>query len=605
MIDGVGQRNERILRTRFPGLWESLIRSSEEDSPYPLAVSASASGEPSLCANGRWVHSKMDPRREGARMASIAQGDGPLVVLGFGLGYAAEAAAAADPERPVIVVEKNPRVLLIAFEFRDLSSFLSRDRIAFVVGGEPSALLAALESQKGRPSLLSNRTLRDLDPEWYDEAEHSVRAWKAKDEVNAATLRKFGARWQRNLARNLSLIRDVPGVSGLAGCAAGFPAMLVAAGPTLDEILPKLPDIARRCVVVAVDTSLRAVLAAGVDPDFVVVVDPQYWNARHLDRCQAPRTVLVAESAVYPSVLESTFSRTFLCSSLFPLGKYVEDAVESKGVLGAGGSVATTAWDFTRLLGATPVWVAGLDLAFPDLKTHFKGALFEERTHAEATRTQPGELSSFRALRDGGTFAAPAAAGGTVLTDRRLSLYAAWFESRFRRFPETPCMSLSRRGLRIGGMEAREAEELLALPDRRAEIDRRLGDAFAAVQRRFDEKTAHSRRESAFSRRMAELEQALEALVSVSRDTSATARAALGSEIDGRTLAALEQAEAAVGSSKVKEIAGFLFPPVETLEEELGRDGSDPLRRHVEFAELLYGKLAESAGCTLRLLKKR
>jgi hypothetical protein len=313
---------------------------------------------------------------------------------------------------------------------------------------------------------------------------------------------------------------------------------------------------------------------------------------------------LVAESAVYPAVLGSTFSRAFLCSSLFPLGKFVEDAVDPKGLLGAGGSVATTAWDFARLLGASSVWAAGLDLSFPDLKTHFKGALFEERTHAESTRTQPGELWSFKALRDGLPFSAADASGGSVLTDRRLSLYAAWFENRFRRFPGAAPLSLSRRGLRIGGMETRSIEELLALPDRRAEIDRRLGEAFAGEDRRFLAPAERGRREAAFSRRLEELEAALEALAEISRNAAAEAEAGLGAGIDGRTLEALERAEAAVGSSSVKEIAGFLFPPVAELEAVLERDPEDPLRRHVRFALLLYRRIAENAERTLGLLKK-
>lgn len=604
MTEDVGSKNAALLRSRFPGLWEKLIECSEAEQPYSLSVAGGAKGEPSLSADGRWVHSKFDPRREAERLASLAEGDGPLVVLGFGLGYAAEAAALAAPERLVIVAEKNPRVLALALGTRDLTAFLGRDRLVFVVGGDPSGVLAALDSQKGKPAILSNRTLRELDPAWYDEAENAVRAWKSKDEINAATLKKFGSRWLRNLARNLELIRDVPGVAGLAGCAAGLPALLVAAGPTLDEILPLLPDIARRCVVVAVDTSLRAVLAAGVEPDFVVVVDPQYWNARHLDRCATARAALIAESAVYPSVLESTFSRVFLCSSLFPLGRYVEDAVDPKGALGAGGSVATTAWDFVRLLGASPIWAAGLDLSFPDLKTHFKGALFEERAHAEAQKTAPGELRSFKALRDGLPFTAPDAAGSSVLTDKRLSLYAAWFESRFRRFPEAAPLCLSGRGLRIGGMEPRPPAALTALPERREEIDRRLCGTFASVENRFNEESARRRRTEAFAERVSGLERALRSLIEVARDAERTALAALESRIDGRTLTALDRADAFIRSSEVKEVAGFLFPPTEVLEAEVSSDTADPLRANVEFAKAMYEKLAESAEYNLALLRK-
>jgi hypothetical protein len=229
--------------------------------------------------------------------------------------------------------------------------------------------------EKTAPVVIRNRTLLDLDGEWYGPVESRIRTWTMRDDVNMATLGKFGKRWVRNLSRNMSAIRDLPGISRLTGLAAGdghefasnggngageaLPVFLAAAGPGLDGAGPLLPDIRRRCVVVAVDTSLRFLLRYGVEPDFVLVVDPQFWNSRHLDRCAGgERTRLIAESAVYPPVLRMPFKATYLCGSLFPLGSFIEQQVDPKGLLGAGGSVATTAWDFARVLGAKEIWIA-------------------------------------------------------------------------------------------------------------------------------------------------------------------------------------------------------------------------------------------------------
>jgi hypothetical protein len=415
--------------------------------------------------------------------------------------------------------------------------------------------------------------------------------------VNAATLKKFGHRWVRNLAKNLDSIGTFPRIRPLR-LRRRFPALLLAAGPTLDEILPMLPLLARRCVVVAVDTALRAALSAGVEPDFVVVVDPQYWNARHLDRCAAPRSALIAESAVYPSVLRSRFSRAFLCSSLFPLGKYVEDRVDPKGALGAGGSVATTAWDFVRLLGSSPVWVAGLDLSFPDLKTHFKGALFEERIHAESSRFLPGELSSFGALRNGAPFVSQGADGMPVLTDKRLSLYASWFENRFRLHPEAAPIGLSLRGLRIAGMETGGVEDALALRERREEIDRRLAEVFASADEAFG--GAAVVRSASFGSRVDELEAALRSMVALSREAAEAAEAALSTGHLEGVLPALDRANSRIASSEAVEVAGFLFPASEEIEKELPPGPQDALRRHVAFSRLPTGSWSRARRSTYR-----
>jgi len=634
------EANRKIVRSRFPGLDGILApyftRIIEHGSTLTLMaddgsgsaksperrfqVESAANGEPSLKADGRWVHSRFDPGREGRRLAEEVPGDGTLVVLGFGLGYAAEAACEAGADRAIVIAEKDPGLLALALCARDLTRLLGRERIAFSVPASANSVCAALETVGGKPVVLSCRAFRDLDPVWYDGVEQALRTIQAKDEINSATLRRFGKRWIRNLGTNLEAIRNLPGISRLAGVLEGLPVLLVAAGPTLDECLPHLAELSRRAALVVVDTALRSVLSAGVRPDFIIVVDPQYWNARHLDRCSVPFSTLITESAVYPAVLRMDCGRSFLCSSLFPLGTFVESRVDPKGALGAGGSVATTAWDFARLLGASPLWVAGLDLGFPALKTHFRGALFEERVHTEATRLDTGETRSFRALRDGKPFYALDRSGGRLLTDKRLSLYAAWFEARFARHPEARPFSLSPKGLRIRGMEDTQVEALLNFPECRREIENRLARAFASVDQEFRSPQNREELDRKYVAALSGLRGELVSLRDASRTAVVQARAALEGldrsrlsppDANGledikvsvdQAMQALGIANAMVKESSAKEVAGFLFPPLAELEALLVSDPGEALRRHLELSLLLHERIAEDADFHERVL---
>ena len=51
--------------------------------------------------------------------------------------------------------------------------------------------------------------------------------------------------------------------------------MIVGAGPSLDDSLAALARSRDRAVVLAADTALRPLLAAGIRPDIVAAVDPQ------------------------------------------------------------------------------------------------------------------------------------------------------------------------------------------------------------------------------------------------------------------------------------------------------------------------------------------
>lgn len=596
MTDSLRERNLSVLRQRMPALHQALDRRGSYQVERDVLIQTSTSGDPTMSICGRLVHSRVDPRKEGHRLAALAEGDGPVVIFGFGLGYAAEA---VEAERPIIVVERDPLVFEAALRSRDLTDFLSRPSLAFVIGGaigsRPTDIAAALDAYGGVPALLANKTLRELDAAWYDEAEKIVRAWGLKDEVNTATLRRFGTRWVRNLAANLDAIRDLPGIARLAGFASGYPAMLVAAGPSLDDQLPLMPLFADRCLIICADTALRALLTSGVEPDFVLVVDPQYWNFRHLDHCPAQNSVLITESATYPSVLRARFKRRFLCSSLFPLGAFIEEATDPKGTLGAGGSVATTAWDFARVVGAAPLWFSGLDLGFPDLKTHFKGAMFEERSHALCGRTDTVESRAFSALRSGHPFVAPRAGGGSVLTDKRLSLYGAWFEARFRSYPAYSPRSLSSGGIRIDGMPLADTREILDLAPRRKKIEEIKREAFDRIDSLFNEPNEKDRRAVAFTAAEKSLVEALRELEALAKEGM---RAASSNNREAM-LPILDEINQRIENSAAKQVAGFLFRvPVEN-------ERSDVRERYFDYSMRLYGNLSDSVSFNLALLRKR
>ena len=290
-----------------------------------------------------------------------------------------------------------------------------------------------------------------------------------KDEINERTLERFGTLWLKNMCRNLSNVKELEGINSLKGVFAGLPACVIAAGPSLDTVISILGDINRRCITVCVDTALKSCLKVGFQPDFVVAVDPQYWNVRHLDGLKAPDTVLVAELATYSSVFHFPCKEIMLCSSMYPLGKYIEKFTGEKGELGAGGSVATTAWDFARFLGCTDIYTAGLDLSFPDNKTHFKGSTFEERSHRLSGRLHTAETDSFNALYGAYPFYKTDYNGQPVLTDSRMSLYAWWFESQCAAHPEIHTHTLTPQGLHIPGIVPCSVEKLLSFSDISAE----------------------------------------------------------------------------------------------------------------------------------------
>ena len=469
-------KNLECLKKRFPQLLSTFPSSVTECKNFAtaagIAITDSRSGVPTATCGGLALHSKYNPVQEAERLVCTDEIKSKNVCCfwGFGLGYAPLAFAAAYPEKTLVLVEPNPLFFMTVLETLDFSPVLMHMNCILLIGASAHTVWTVTEKLGIDECAFCNvKSQQTHDENYFLSLNELFERNRKKDEINERTLEKFGTLWLKNMCRNLSNVKELEGINCIKGAYAGVPACMIAAGPSLDTVIPFLTEICRRCVTVCVDTALKSCLKAGFQPDFVVAVDPQYWNVRHLDGLEAPGTVLVAELATYPSVFHFPCKEIMLCSSMYPLGKYIEKFTGEKGELGAGGSVATTAWDFARFLGCTDIYTVGLDLGFPDNKTHFKGSTFEERSHRLSCRLHTAETDSFNALYGAYPFYKTDYNGKPVLTDSRMSLYAWWFESKCAAYPQIKTYTLTPQGLKIPGIIPFSVEKLLSLSDISAE----------------------------------------------------------------------------------------------------------------------------------------
>jgi hypothetical protein len=429
-----------------------------------LRCTVSATGAPTGSSGGFWLHSRFDPRSEARKLAdSIGRDNDAIVLVGAGLGYALEACAERRRDIALIVAEVDAGFFLDCLAVEGVASRVSSTGAVIVPDADGPSVVEALRMVGARsPSLSVNPAYRALFPEACASIESGVAAYLDEKRMNERTLRRFGMLWTRNIIRNALWMDTSRGVADASGIMRGMPALVVAAGPSLDRLLPSIRELAKRFVVVCVDTATRALAHWGVAPDFIVVADPQYWNARHLDGIDCSRSVLVAECAVHPDVFKHEYRGVLLFSSRYPLGRRLEAArMSALGALGAGGSVATSAWDFARLLSPASVALAGLDLSYPGHRSHTRGSYFEERAREAATRLKPHEHGAWASIHVAGATYRPSADGGLVLSDRRLGLYASWFEARAGR---PGLLRVGAGGLALEGFDDVDTDTLLSFP---------------------------------------------------------------------------------------------------------------------------------------------
>lgn len=558
---------------RFPDLAALFSLKSESDIPpdipehlmAPLEIIPSKASLPTARENGKLLHSLYNPSREAEQAAQAAKKSVSdaysCAFFSCGLGYTPISYARLFPNDTLIIIESDPRYFFTALSCLDWSDIFSHAHVILAIATGIESVVSLIENTAGikHTAISENPAQSQHSAEYFKALRTLISRNRQKHEINDSTLEKFSRLWLKNTCRNLPFLASNDGITMFKDtCPQDLPVVILAAGPTLEEALPHLKEIKKRAILVAVDTALRASLRAGVEPDFVVLADPQYYAYRHIAGLSSPSSILITESAAYPAVFRFPCKKIIMCASLFPLGHYIESQIGSKGPLVAGGSVSTTAWDFARYIGAGKIFCSGLDLGFPDFQTHIKGSTFEENTHTVSGRLSPAETRSASLLFAGGMQLDKDYEGNEILTDSKMKMFAWWFESKNEEFKNRiQTYSLSPKSLKIPGIEVSTLQDFLKLPDASREKE-----AFFAQA---EEKSAKEREKSActvskFKSAIEKLKNGLEELYNSAKKGLRISEEGLVSPFPAQYLARLEQIDSQILHSQYKEIASLVFP---------------------------------------------
>jgi len=431
-------KNMNILRKRYPELWHTLTSNTQKK--HGLQVFTTEEGLPILEVkkNGKrfLLHSKRAPVKESERFANflkIKEGQ-ILILVGFGLGYHVETILNKNRNITLMVIEPDLDILHSALGLRDLSSLLMEDRLLIFSRSEDCFKFLSLEHSINISLIFYPPYLRFLN-EKAKQIREEFTSFANKKSINRATIKKFDRLWTKNTFKNAYYFFSLAGINVLKQRLKGMPACVVCAGPSLENDLPHLYKIKNKIFIIAVDTAVKPLIKRGIQPDFIVTVDPQFINSLWMSGCifnnkkNERLPVLVSDPAVYSTILKNYPGPKVICSSYFSPGKLMEKFSEKKGHIAAGGSVAVSAYDFTRTLGADPIILLGLDLCYSGGKTHLSGSFVQDYIHLKQKRIDPLLNFFHRYIKSGSPVIMPDKNGNIVYSDRRLLMYRGWFET--------------------------------------------------------------------------------------------------------------------------------------------------------------------------------
>lgn len=373
----VYEQNRAALAKRNPGLVARL----DAELADGVELVAGPRGGTSLRQNGVLLGSAYDPRRDGERLAEqMAESPADiLVAVGFGLGEQIEAFAARRPET-LIVYEPSPARLKAALSRLPIANLLKTHRDIHLTADldQFTAILAARYVPGLCIRVFPHPAVLRLDPAGVAGAVERTKRVKDATDTRISTSVSQLMPWAFITAGNGRRIARSAHFGRTAALFAGKPAVVAAAGPSLDKQLPLLRAHRDRVVVIAIGQTLKALRQAGIEPDLVHVLESKDVS-QQLTGAGDTRDLIVAltpdaHPAIYDVPARALFTATTGSS---PMGGWIAKATgESRFTMG-GGTVAQGAVGLAVMMGCNPILLIGQDLAFTDGRAYARGSAYD------------------------------------------------------------------------------------------------------------------------------------------------------------------------------------------------------------------------------------
>ncbi|MCC6286139.1 MAG: DUF115 domain-containing protein [Phycisphaerales bacterium] len=437
------ERNLDAIRLRQPALSDLLGRTqAREDVRLVPAGDGTWSG--TLGAEGRALASLRRPRDEAARWAAGVEvtGAGAFVVPGFGIGAHVEALRRRlGPHGVIIAFEPDLGLLRAVLEQVDCAPWLSSVTIAH----DPADTAGLAGALKGlEPLVALGVALLEHPPSaarvggLWGQFGATVAQLVRATRTNVATSLVHSDTTLRNLLMNIDAYATGPGIEDLRGAAAGRPAVVVSAGPSLARNVDLLasPGVRDRVVIIAVQTVLKTLLARGIRPHFVTALDHHEMSRRFYEGLRPADVAgveLIAEAKVNAAVTQA-----FPGVIRFPADERLDQVLgpefaRPRGRVEPGATVAHLAYHFARHLGCDPVILIGQDLGFTLGQYYAAGAAIHDVWGCELGPFRTLETLEWeRIARSKGLLSRTTdQRGRAAYTDEQMNAYLVQFERHF------------------------------------------------------------------------------------------------------------------------------------------------------------------------------
>ncbi len=378
-----------------------------------------------------------------------------LVVFGSGLLYEVKEVASKWKRKGyVLLVEPNKEIFdeLIKNSQHTLISNDYDLNVIFTEGKDEKQIFTELNekiqvAQFYPITTYANVAYKQLFKEDYLNTLKAIRDFTGAMNMNINTAITFDKLLNKNYNDFLyKLYESGTIINTLKNKFDGFPAVVVSAGPSLAKNMHLLKEMQGKIVIIALYVTYQKLVDNGINPDFVISVDPRQPLAqKHKEEGYTSNLIVSVGGNI--EIADANKGTNFLFTSMESesMQEFFDIDGEKSDIIYSGGTVANSAFDFAYYLGCRNIIVIGQDLAYGS----------DGVTHVEGAESIKVDVSGRKMLDVKGYY------GDTVHADELFNVYRLWFEDYAIRKPECRGINATEGGVYIQGFEHISLQEAL------------------------------------------------------------------------------------------------------------------------------------------------
>lgn len=459
MSEAIYSKNIEAMRARFSNVIEFMEKPSkditiiEEDRDISADV-MDVDGKPVLIAQKGDKLYRLDSLYDSGKMLDLWF-DGlkenwdlnaRLYMYGLGNGmYVRKFLEKARKDCLVVVHEPSYKIFRTVLGNYDLSDIFTDTRVRFVfwpldMNKGVKLTYQGIMTYTDMYSLAGSVYLNYADLFTQDYTEYVNGVDRAREVVSANQQVNifFGQYFARNVFSNMHLLEDSYDIVKLAKqMPDDIPAIVVAAGPSLDKNIKELHRAVGKCLIVSTDTALKPLALEGITPDITAIMDSKK-DKRYLSEAESRNVPIVCTPRGGTEFLHLHTGKKFFINDFCDhISEFMKNNGHELIRLDTGGSVANACFAIAQLFGCKKIILVGQDLAYTGDKTHSAVTVRgEKNTPVEELEHVEMDVDIY---------------GNPIRSSREFKLYKEWFEQQIRADKDLEVIDATEGGIRIEG----------------------------------------------------------------------------------------------------------------------------------------------------------